>query len=301
MARINHRQVEAFRAVMLTGQMTSAAELLRITQPAVSRLVRDFERALGVALFERRANGVVPTPNATHLLAEVERSFVGLERIAEVGQAIRTQETGQVRIAALPTLATSILPRYLGRFLRDRPNVRVSIQPMPSHLVVEAVAAGQVDFGYVMGPPDRPGFEIEKLPASAVAIMAVNHRLAAKNVLTPEDFSGERFVTTSTGTLFHSRVLTALAGIERVSLVDTSWSETACLLVAEGAGISIVDPFAVSEFTARGLAVRPLRPRIDIGSMFLRQHQRPVTPLGRTISEGVAREIRALADPGPSD
>ena len=81
MARINSRQVEAFRAMMLTGSVTEAAKLMAVTQPAVSRLLRDFQALLKMELFERRGSGLVPTAAATALYMEVERSFVGLERI----------------------------------------------------------------------------------------------------------------------------------------------------------------------------------------------------------------------------
>ncbi|HKH26818.1 MAG TPA: LysR family transcriptional regulator, partial [Sphingomicrobium sp.] len=81
MARINSRQVEAFRAMMLTGSVTEAAKLMNVTQPAVSRLLRDFQALLKMELFEKRGTGLVPVAAATALYMEVERSFVGLERI----------------------------------------------------------------------------------------------------------------------------------------------------------------------------------------------------------------------------
>ena len=68
---IQSRQVEAFRAVMLTGSMTAAAEMLGITQPAISRLIRDFEVQLALRLFERKGYQSVPTPDAITLFEEV--------------------------------------------------------------------------------------------------------------------------------------------------------------------------------------------------------------------------------------
>ena len=106
MARINSRQVEAFRAMMLTGSVTEAAKLIAVTQPAVSRLLRDFQALLKMKLFERRGSGLVPTAAATALYMEVERSFVGLERITAAAEEIRSRRTGTLRIAALPGCPT---------------------------------------------------------------------------------------------------------------------------------------------------------------------------------------------------
>ena len=113
MARINSRQVEAFRAMMLTGSVTEAAKLMNVTQPAVSRLLRDFQALLKMELFEKRGTGLVPVAAATALYMEVERSFVGLERITATAEEIRSRRTGTLRIAALPALANGFLPRLL--------------------------------------------------------------------------------------------------------------------------------------------------------------------------------------------
>lgn len=291
---INNRQVEAFRAVMLTGGMTSAAELLGVTQPAVSRLVRGFEDGLGLTLFERRGNAVTPTPNATLLLTEVERSFVGLSRIEEMARAIRIQAAGTLRIAAMPALVTSALPRFIGDFLRRRRDLRVSIQAMPSHMVVEAVGAGQADFGYALGPLERPGFEIRPVEASAAIILPAGHRLVARSHIVPADLEDEDFVSVAPGTLFNARVELALAGIRRRSLIETSWFETACVLVAQGAGTSIVDPFSAREFVDRGVAVRRFEPRLDLGLLFLRLPHRPLTPLAATFIRSFSSHLKSL-------
>src|SRR3954452_21991143 len=94
MARINSRQVEAFRATMLTGSVTEAAALMKVTPPAVSRLLRDLQAPLQMELFEPRGTGLVPTAAALALYTEVERSFVDLERITGAAEEIRGVRSG---------------------------------------------------------------------------------------------------------------------------------------------------------------------------------------------------------------
>src|SRR3954453_8997780 len=103
--RINARQVEAFRAVMVTGSMTSAAELLGVSQPAVSRRIRDLELAVAFRLFERRGNQITPTPEAVSLLSEVERAFIGLARIRDGPTTIRSHQARSLPRAALAAVA----------------------------------------------------------------------------------------------------------------------------------------------------------------------------------------------------
>ena len=278
--------------VMLTGSITGASEALLVTQPAISRLIQSLESATGLALFERRGNHVVPTAEAAALLAEVERSFVGLSRIGAFAQALRDQAAGTLRIAAMPALAGSILTRFAAQFSIRRPDVHISISGVPSHLVTGAVASGQADFGYADGPLDRIGLEIEAIPVAAVAIMPKDHRLAVRDRITPADFGGERFVGIGRGTLFRSRIDTALAGVPRTISLETPLSHIACLLVAEGGGISLVDPYSAAEFLDKGIVAKPFTPFIDAGFVALRSPQHSASALATTFM----REFREHVD-----
>ncbi|MCY1745029.1 MULTISPECIES: LysR substrate-binding domain-containing protein [Ensifer] len=267
---MNLRQVEAFRTVMLTGKMTAAAELMSITQPAVSRLIRDFEIDTKLKLFDRRGNQLTPTREALTLLREVERAYVGLSRIKAFAEEIGRQNAGMLRIAAMPALANGIMPRFLARFLRDRPNVHASLNGIPSSLVIEAVASGQVDLGFADGPLDRPGFRIETRPIPAVVAVPTGHRLAETQNIMPADLADERMITLEPGTLFAMRVEVALAGVPRSSTLETRLSHTALTLVSEGAGIAIIDPSSATEFRGRGVVVRPFGIFVDAGFLAIR-------------------------------
>lgn len=291
--RINARQVEAFRAVMVTGSMTSAAELLGVSQPAVSRLIRDFELAVTFRLFERRGNQITPTPEAVSLLSEVERAFVGLARISEHATAIRSHQAGSLRIAALPALAMGALPRFVGQFMRERPNLQIALHGMPSHLVIEAVAAGQADLGYAVGPLERPGYYINSIESPAVVVMPEGHRLASVKVVRPRDLAGEKIVGVAADTLFRSRVEAALGELPRSVPAETPLSQIACVLVSEGVGIAIVDPFSASEFVGR-LVARPLRPEIDVGMLLLVPRQRATSALAQSFVSGFSAHLAGI-------
>lgn len=268
--RINQRQVEAFHAVMRTGSMTGAANLMSVTQPAVTRLVRDFEEVIGLPLFERKGSQLIPTPQALALIPEVERSFIGLDRIGRLAAGIREHTAGSLRIAAMPAVANTLLPRFLSRFLRERPDLQISILGVPSHQVVEMVSAGQVDIGYAEGPLNPHGVEMEAVEMDAMAVMPSDHPMAQLEVVNPADFAGERFISMRPGSIFSSGVQLALAQVPRVVRLEASLTHTACALVAQGLGVSIVDPPTAEDFAGKGLVARPLSVRIDTGFLVIR-------------------------------
>jgi DNA-binding transcriptional LysR family regulator len=130
---------------------------MAVTQPAVSRLLRDFQALLKMELFEKRGTGLVPAAAATALYMEVERSFVGLERITAAAEEIRSRRTGTLRIAALPALANGFLPRLSGRFLMERPNLNLSFFGVISPIVVDWVLNNQCDIGFAEVPIAHAG------------------------------------------------------------------------------------------------------------------------------------------------
>ncbi|OYU46988.1 MAG: transcriptional regulator [Rhizobiales bacterium PAR1] len=261
----NIRQIEAFRCLMVTGSMTMAARMMGVTQPAISRLLRDLQAELKLTLLEKRGTGVAPTAEATSLYAEVERSFVGLDRIRASAEEIRTRRTDSLRIAALPALANGFLPRFAGRFLAARPQLDLGLFGVITPLVVDWVANRQCDIGFAEMPLANPGLDIAPMPVlPRVAVVPEGHRLAQKSVITPKDFEGENFISLKHGAGSRFRIDRAFAerGINRVMRVETHLSEIMCGLVSSGFGVAICDPFTAAEFAGRGVVARPFKPRI---------------------------------------
>jgi DNA-binding transcriptional LysR family regulator len=298
MARINSRQVEAFRAMMLTGSVTEAARLMAVTQPAVSRLLRDFQALLRMGLFERRGTGLVPTAAATALYMEVERSFVGLERINAAAEEIRSRRTGTLRIAALPALSNGYLPRLAGKFLEDRPNLNLSFFGVISPIVIDWVLNNQCDVGFAEIPIAHSGLTCVRLPAlPRVAILPAGHRLAAKAMLEPRDFEGETFVSLSAGSASRHLIdqIFNRDDVRRVLRVETSLSEIMCGMVSSGLGAAICDPFTAREFEGRGIVVRSFVPRIDFEFAAVFPPQRSPSPVALDLVEVMRQALVELS------
>jgi len=298
MVRINSRQVEAFRAMMLTGSVTDAAKLMAVTQPAVSRLLRDFQALLKMELFERRGSGLVPTASATALYMEVERSFVGLDRIATAAEEIRGRRTGTLRIAALPALSNGYLPRLAGGFLKERPNLNLSFSGVISPIVIDWVLNNQCDIGFAEVPIAHSGLPCVRLPAlPRVAVLPAGHRLAAKAVLEPRDFEGEAFVSLSSGTSSRHLIDQVFNrdDISRVMRVETNLSEILCGMVSSGLGVGICDPFTAQEFEGRGIVARRFLPRIDFEFAAAFPPQRSPSPVALDLVEVMRQALVELS------
>lgn len=297
MARVNPRQIEAFRALMLTGSTTAAAEMINVTQPAVSRLVRDLQQALGLSLFTRRGTRLIPTSEAHSLYGEVERSFVGLDRIAQAAGELRMRRAGVLRIAGMPALANGFLPRFTGAFLADRPKLDLALYGLVSHLVLDWVASGQCDVGFAEAPVEHVALAIERMPpVRLVAVVPQGHRLARRRTLRPRDFAGEAYVSLGPSTASRYRVDAAFAhaGVARLIRVETPLSEIACALVASGVGVSVCDPFSATEYVPRGVVTRPFEPALEFDFAAIYSAHRTLSVVAREFIDAFAAHVGAF-------
>jgi DNA-binding transcriptional LysR family regulator len=263
--RLNHRQVEAFRAVFQTGSMTAAGALMGITQPAVTRLVRDFEAEIKVPLFERKGGRVSATPDAVTLYQEVQRSFHGLDRVARAAAELSRRRSGELRIAASVAPSFFCLPQVIARFRAAWPGVSLSLRTCSSPEVLDLAARQQCDLGVAVAAAEGPGVEIEPLPAqNAVCILPEQHSLAARRVIRPNHLAGSSLLMISDYSLLHQRIMQTLeaAGITFDIVFEASFSATICGLVAEGFGVSILDPLTARAYEGRGIVVRRFEPPV---------------------------------------
>jgi DNA-binding transcriptional LysR family regulator len=288
---LNPRQIEAFRWVMLRGSVTGAAIELGISQPAVSRLVRDLESAVGIALFERHGNHLRPTPEADLLLGEVERYATGMQAISRFAADLQSRRRGTLRVIALPAMAMGYLPRFVARFIEGRPLSNVHLHGMPSHLVIEAVGAGQADIGIAAAPVERAGLRIEPLAARAVLAVPVGHRLAARRRVKAGDLAGERVIVLAEPTIFGSRTGLLLAGVHCETVVTTPLSGIACTLVSCGAGVAIVDPFSAADFRDRGVVALRLEPPVDVRIAIVTAVQRRLPALAQEFVDAFREHV----------
>lgn len=285
---------------MESGTVTAAAERLYVTQPAVTRLIQDLEHTVGFALFERRKGRLTPTVEAQVLYEEVERSFTGLDKILRTAEDIRAFNVGTLRIAALPALALGFLPRVIRRFSELHPNVGISLQIRSSTKVMEWIASQQFDIGFAAVQQSHPAVEQELLlEAPFVAVMPAGHPLAAKERLEPEDFEGEDFVSLGPELNTRARVdeIFAAAGVRRRMVIDTQLAAAVCKLVAEGAGLSLVEPVTAAEFRDQGIVARPFRDDLTFRYSLLFPLYRPRSTIAGTLVDLAREELAALPVP----
>lgn len=291
---MKQRGLRAFRMVMLTGSMTTAARELNTTQPNVSRLIGQLEQEVGFALFHRGPTGLVSTFEGKEFFRHVERLFGGFAALENEAEAIRRFGTRQLRIATIPTLAFTVLPDTVAHFRADQANMRLTIETSDSRTIADLVGAGYCDFGLVSHIPSSPGVSSEKIyTARCVCVVPRGHRLADRERVEAADLDGEEFLSISSGSGTRKMIDSFFReGREdkRILSLETPFGATICVMVGLGLGLGIVSELVARASAQRSWVVVPFEPELYIRSYLLR-NARKALPI---IAESFVQSLEGI-------
>lgn len=298
MPTISLRHIEIFHAVMTTGNLTEAAALLNTSQPTVSRELARFEHLVQMPLFERVRGRLHPTAQGLQLFEEVQRSYYGLDRIINAARDIRRFEQAQLSIACLPVFSQSLLPNVCKPLLDSYPSLSLHVIPQESPLLEEWLSAQRHDLGLTENSVTPAGTERQTLlTLNEVCVLPAQHRLAARQILTPDDFRHERFISLSSSDSYRQLLdkLFDSAGIARDMVLETHSAASVCAMVRAGVGISIVNPLTALDYAASGVVVRPFSVAVPFTVSLIRPLHRPASALVDTVIAHLTRYTAGIA------
>jgi DNA-binding transcriptional LysR family regulator len=285
------RELEVLRAMIASRKTIAAAQLLGVSQPAVSRAIAALEERTGRRLFARDGGRLSPTADAFALEEQSRPIFAALERIGRWPEG--DARGGTLKVAASPTLAQFLLPEIVAGFRDAQPRVVVNVEIGTNVAVVAAVADRLADIGVVDTPSPHPAVRAEIFrEASAHCLMPAGHRLAGQAAVSARDLADEPIVALARR--FPSRIeaerIFADAGVVMRVAAETATSSFALELVKRGVGLALLNPFPLTLGGMDGLVARPFAPAIAYSTMLLFPAFGAVSPAARQFADLLKRE-----------
>ncbi len=295
-SRLSVRQLETFRAVMLSGTTTRAAAALGASQSAVSRVIGELEACLGVQLFIRVHGRLSPTEGAEWLFHEAQDVLARLDNLGRAARDIRHRAVGEMRILSTPPLAYELAPECLGRMQRAFPNLHASLQITFRREVRMWTDTQGFDVALTTMPVDYPKTHTEHLVrVRGVCILPKGHPLSKKKVVSAADLANEPFVAPlpEAVTRFRLDQMFEKARVRRSRQTLHSHTDlTISLMVSAGLGTAIVDPFTANTFSKLGFEIRAFIPKFEFEYGMLFPMRRPrshlVNAFAQTVRETLA-------------
>jgi len=289
------KQLDAFRAALRTGSITGASRALAISQPSVTRLIKELERSVGFALFVRSGRGIASTVEGRRFGDAVENLFTGTDRLKETAQAIRTSVDGEVQIGVTPVLVYQITPEAISTTHQDKPGLKIALRINHSSGLVDAVTMGQLDFAVV---------NVYRKPESLTVFYEREIRYVC---LLPEDHALAR-----TGKAIDLKELQQLDCIaydaSRLQAADENWqrllswpqvslsaySNIAVASLARATGKpAIADPYTARTMMALGgVTVRPLKQRLTSNLCVITRGPDALSLAARTLADAVVVQLK---------
>lgn len=288
--KISTKQLEAFFAFMKSGTVTSAAERLGVSQPAVSRMLDRFQHEAGFKVFEKEGNRISPTSEAEVFFEEVRHIYQGLDYINDIAREIRENRRGHLRIGVFPALANKWITSKLTDFISSDSNILISITPLSSPEIIDAVSRQTMDLGITTIPSEHDNVDCEKLlTMDAVCITPRGYKLGNGHVVRPQDFEGHAFISLSSLDNSRTKIDTIFdeAGTKRRINLEVAQVSSVCHMVSHGMGVSIVTNYAAEEYRDLGLEIRPFEPTLQFHTYIVSASKRPYSRLCQSFKAAI--------------
>jgi DNA-binding transcriptional LysR family regulator len=207
-ARLKTRQLLLLLAIDEQGNIHRAAEVLNVSQPAASKLLKDLEDLIGVALFERLPRGMRPTWYGESMIRHARIALSSLNEAGAEIEAIKAGHAGNVSIGAIAGPAMTLLPPALAQINQEHPDLRVSLLVESSDVLLEHLSQNKIDLmiGRLFARHDKRNLHYEPLAEEEVcAIARPGHRLLTLKRTTLEDLAQASWVVPPEGSVLRHR------------------------------------------------------------------------------------------------
>lgn len=253
---MNLQQLEYIIAVDNYRHFATAAQKCFVTQPTLSMMIQKLEQELGIKIFDRSKQPVVPTEAGTVVIAQAKIILQEAKRMKEVIQELKGELKGELKIGIIPTVAPYLLPLFLNRFLKKYPLLKIKITEMNTEQIIEKLKRHHLDAGILATPLNN--IAIKELPVyyeEFVVYASKEEKLMTKKFLSTTDINTNHLWLLEEGHCLRAQVLN-LCELRKKELETSNLEyeagsiETLKKMVDINKGITILPELAIKDLTA---------------------------------------------------
>ncbi|CAN5203823.1 hydrogen peroxide-inducible genes activator [soil metagenome] len=254
---MNFHQLEYIIAIDTYRHFAKAAEKTFVTQPTLSMMVQKLEEELGIRIFDRSKQPVVPTPEGIEVIIRARQIMADVSRLKEFSRQLKHEISGEMKLAVIPTLAPYLLPLFLKSFAEKYPLLKISIRELVTDEIISSLKNGDTDIGLLATPLKDP--RLEEYPVfyeEFFAYTAASEKASKKKYLLPKDIDLSKLWLLEEGHCLRNQVLD-LCELKKKDFesdrlhYETGSIETLKNLVDHHQGITILPHLATLDLSKR--------------------------------------------------
>ncbi|HEY1043391.1 MAG TPA: LysR substrate-binding domain-containing protein [Telluria sp.] len=296
------RHIEVFHAIMQVGTISGAAQVLHISQPAVTKVLQHCELQLGMPLFERVRGKLYPKPEAHRLFAETEKLNRDLQGIRRLAASLKGRAIETIRLVSTPTVAIAVLPEAMTHWRREFSTTRCELATHHTAEIVNALRLGEADLALSLQDPRHPGIVAEPLAQGVMTVIAPAGtwtEAECEQPLSAEGLTGELIGLADNDPLGEMIVAACEAqGVHPVFHTVVQTYQIARSLVEAGAGTAVVDPFTAASAVSARVQKRDWAPAIPVQLFLLTASHAPLSHGARELANSIGATARACIEKG---
>lgn len=258
------KQLQAFCVLCESLNFTRASQRCNLSQPAFSALIQGLEEGVGVQLFERSTRSVQPTPAGLTFLPEARRILTEIDAALNQLRGISVQQSKQVCVALLPSLAAHWLPPVIRAFAVQQPHISILVKDVLNKACCEAILSGQAELGLASSLVDSPELQSHAVANEHFFIAChIGHPWASlQHPISAELLIQEPFIQMSPNTSVRQAVdlwSKQHLATPLISIMEVEQLSTVMGMVRAGLGVSLVPALSLEYFQDPSIAIRPLQ------------------------------------------
>lgn len=290
------RVLRYFLTVAREASFSRAADALYMSQPTLSRQIRDLEEELGTTLFVRTNRNVTLTRDGMRLRRRAQEIVELMDRTREEFENLDEDISGDVCIGSGETHAMRALARVAIDVRREHPGVRYHLFSGNADDVTERLDRGLLDFGVVIDPADLHKYDFLRIPGSDSwgLLMPADHPLAAKEAVSPGDLDGVPLLVSRQSMVAGDLARWLGGDFDRLEIAATyNLVFNAAIMVEQGMGCALTLDHLVGSMDVGGLCFRPLAPKVESGLNLVWKKYQVFSPAAEAFLRGVREAFEA--------
>lgn len=290
------RQIEVIRAIMVTGTVNGAAQMLNVSAPGISRIMKHAEGLLGMRLFSRQHGRYVPTQEASDIFNQIQDVFRKVEDLQFSIDRVKRGGSTTFSFAAVSSISQYVVPRVIRALRRKHPDLKIKVDVIKIDEATDYILLKKGELAAMSYKLDHASMIFQPLgPNSLVAVVPPGHPLAREKKVSAQQLLQYPLIGFDRTDPYGQHIARFFLdqGLDFTLAIQARYAHTVIGLVAEGLGVAVIDTFSVATSHLPEVVRIPVDPPTNFMTYIATNADVPLSTFAESVIDLLRQEAQA--------